>query len=310
LTRGGTIVNLLFMVRFSLVVALVLGWVLGSTGCKTRSKPPEPISEGVKLADLAAPPKDRPPPPQFLVTASIDVHIVELPADNVDKLQTVWRILSAAPVRLSSYNAFSENSFRILFGKIELWEKLQSLLAEADAQPVTTVSLTVADNDKTDLPIAELPVARRIVFVGNDLSQQIANVGPGILALRLVAEPGPQTQRNAFGSPRNPWARGVRKIIGYPTYTLPVAGTIPEIEAQSRQREFYFDSAAFACQMGPGDLLVLGPEKYTGERATLGGLFFNKPDETLFFNPNRPKPPERKAAVRIYVLVCTQVNGQ
>jgi hypothetical protein len=229
------------------------------------------------------------------VTAAIDVYIVELPADNVEKLAALWQILSAAPIRLSSYNAFSENSFRLLFGKLGMWGKLQELLAEADAQPITTVSLTVAD-PWTDLPIAEVPVARPITFVANDLSKQTANVGPGILTLRLVAQP-------------IPWTRGVRKIVGFPAYTLPTAVAIPELQAQSQRHEFYFDSAAFACQMGPGDLLVLGPEKYTGERVTLGGLFFNNPDETLFFNPNKSKPPERKPAVRVYILVCTRVSG-
>lgn len=292
--RAGVILS--FMVRSSLVVPLVLGLALGPGGCRAPSPRPAPITAGVKIPELAPPPRDRPPPPQFLATVSLEIHILELPADNIDQLGAVWRLLSASPIRLSSYNAFSENSFRLLHGKIEIWDKLQALLAEAQAQRVTTVSLTVADNDKTDLPISEIPVPRPIAFIGNDLSQHTANVGSGFLALRLVAEP-------------IPWARGVRKIIGYPTYTLPVTGAIPQLQAQSLRREFYFESAAFACQMGRGDLLVLGPQRYTAERATLGGLFFNKPEETLFFNPNKPKPPERKAAVRVYILVCTQVSG-
>ncbi len=283
------------MVRFPLVATLILGLVLGWSGCQTRSKPPDPVAAGVTIPELAPPPGDRPPPPQYLVTVALDIHIMELPADNVDKLQALWQILSASPIRLMSYNAFSENSFRLLFGKIEMWQRIQALLAEAEVQPVTTVSLTVAVNDWTDLPIAEIPAARPIAFVGTDLSRQSANVGPGILALRLVADPIPS-------------ARGVRKIVGFPLYTLPTRGAIPELQEQLRKREFRFESAAFACQMGAGDLLVLGPEKYTGERVTLGGLFFNKPDQTLFFNPGKSKPPERKPAVRVYILLCTQVN--
>jgi hypothetical protein len=282
------------MVRFALVTAWILVLLGGLSGCKAPSQRPDPISEGVKIPDLAAPPQDRPPPPQFVATVLLDVHILDVPADNVEKLKPVWQMLSAAPIRLMSYNAFSDNGFRLLYGKTAMWDKIQELLVEAEAQAVTTVSLTVADYDKTDQPIAEIPMPRPIHFVGTDLSQQTANVGAGILTLRLVAEPIPQ-------------ARGVRKIIGYPTYTLP--GTIPQLQAQSLSREFRFEAAAFACQMGPGDLLVLGPEKYTGERATLGGLFFNKPNETLFFNPNKSTPAQRRAAVRVYILVCTQVRG-
>jgi hypothetical protein len=284
------------MARVSLVVPSILGLVLGLAGCKPSPKPSEAVWQGEKLGAIAPPPKDRPPPPQFMVTVALTVHVLDLPADNVDKLQALWQILSAAPIRLTSYNAFSENTFRLLYGKVALWPRIQELLTEADAQPVTTVSMTVADNDKADLPIADIPVARPITFVGTDLSKQTANVGAGVLALRLVAQP-------------NPWARGVRKIIGYPTYSPPVAGAIPALQAQLQRGEFYFRSAAFACEMRPGDLLVLGPEKYTAERVTLGGLFFNEPDETLFFNPNKPKPAERKPAIRVYVLVCTQVTG-
>jgi len=284
------------MVRFSLVVASVFGLVLGATGCGTDSKRSSLIWQGEKIGEIARPPRDRAAPPQYLVTVSLDVHILEMPADNIEQLKAVWQILSATPIRLMSYSAFSENSFRLLYGKTELWPRIQGLLAEADAQPVTTTTLTIADNDKTDLPIAELPIARPITFVGNDLSKQTAHVGPGVLALRLVAQP-------------IPWARGVRKLVGFPVYTLPTSGAIPELQAQTLRREFYFDSAAFACQMGPGDLLVLGPETYTGERATLGGLFFNEPADALFFNVHKPKPPQRRPAVRVYVLVCTQVSG-
>jgi hypothetical protein len=284
------------MVRFALVVGLILGAVLGGSGCKTPSPSPDPSVEGVKIPDLAAPSRDRPPPPQFLMTVALDVHVLELPADNVDKLRDVWQVLSASPIRLSSYNAFSENSFRLLYGKIVLWERIRRLLTDADAQAITTVSLTVPDNDKTDLPIAEIPAARPITFVAKSLAKETVDVGSGILALRLWAQ-------------RSPWGPNVRRIIGCPTYLVPTGTPIPELQAQARKQDFPFESAAFACEMRPGDLLVLGPEKYTGERASLGGLFFNKSGETLFFNADKPKLPERRPAVRVYVLVCTQVSG-
>ncbi len=284
------------MVRFSLVVGSVLAVLLGVTGCPTDSNRSSRIWQGEKIGEIAPPPRDRLAPPAYLVTVSLDVHVLEMPADNVEQLKAIWQILSAEPIRLMSYNAFSENSFRLLYGKTEMWPKIQSLLVEADAQPVTTVTLTLADNDKTDLPIAELPITRPVTFVANNLSKQTAHVGPGLLALRLVAQP-------------IPWARGVRKIVGFPAYTVPASGAIPELQAQTLRREFYFDSASFACQMGPGDLLVLGPETWTGERATLGGLFFNEPADALFFNMHKPKPPQRRPAVRVYVLVCTQVSS-
>jgi hypothetical protein len=141
-----------------------------------------------------------------------------------------------------------------------------------------------------------VPVARPIEFIAKDLSRQTAHVGPGVFGLRLWAQP-------------IPWARGVRKIVGCPTHAIPAAGTIPELQAQIQRGEFAFESASFACQMSPGDLLVLGPEKYTGERTTLGGLFFNEPEAVLFIYSDKTRPPERRPAIRVYVLICTRISA-
>ncbi len=285
------------MIRFSLVLASILGLVIAVAGCPTaaRRQQEERIWEGVKLGELAPPPGDRLPAPQFLGTVNMSVYVMELPADSVDRLDDIWHDLVPGTIRMNSYNAFSNNSFRVKFGRMEIWDRIQELLTEAGGQQAATTSLVVPDNDTTDLPIANLLVARRITFVGNNLSKQVVNVGPGVLTLRLRAEP-------------IPGARGIRKIIAYPVHTLPVAGTIPELQLQARRQEFYFAPAAFALQMSPGDFVVLGPDEYSGERITLGGLFFNNPEGTLFFNPSKRTPPQHKPAVRVYILLCTGIT--
>jgi len=285
------------MARFPGVVAVIFGLAIGMAGCETapQKQQEQKIWEGIKIGDLAPPPNDRLPAPKFLGTVKIDVHAIELPADNVERLDELWAILTPGPIRMNSYNAFSENSFRVKFGRMEMWGKILEQLTAADGQRVATMSLAVADNDSTDLPIANLPVGRQISFIGGNLSRQRVTVGPGMLMLRLRAEP-------------IPWMRGVRKIIAYPVHKLPLTTAIPQIQASARRQEFYFDPAAFALPMGPGDLVVLGPDKYTGERASLGGLFFSDPEGTLFFNPNKSQPPEHKPAVRVYILVCTAVS--
>ena len=60
--------------------------------------------------------------------------------------------------------------------------------------------------------------------------------------------------------------------------------------------------------MGPGDLVLLGPERYISDQRTLGGLFFSKPEGSLFFSETGRKPPEIKPAVKLFVLVCTAIN--
>jgi hypothetical protein len=273
------------------VLALLL---LAAAGCASPPNEEEQIWEQVKIGDIAPPAEDR-PRAQFLATAHLDAYTIEVPADNVDQLDDVWEALSAEPIRMNSYSAFTENNFRVRFGRVAQWPQIQNLLAEVGGQKAATTSIVLTDNETSDLPIVELPAARAISFVGLNLSQQTVNVGPGMLALRFRPEPIPM-------------ARGVRKVIAYPVYMLPVTSAIPEFQAQTRAHEFYFAPAAFAAQMGPGDLLVLGPDKHTGERLTLGGLFFNNPEGRLFFNPLTRKPPARKPAVRLYVLLCTRIS--
>jgi hypothetical protein len=286
------------MVRLSGVMVSILGLALAGAGCRPAPLPAQEqeIWAGVKLGDLAPPANDRPPPPQVLGTVNVEIHTMILPAENVERLDNLWQLLSPGTIRMNSYNAFSANSFRVKSGRAEIWDQIRGVLAEADGQQAATTSLVVPDNDTTDLLIANLPIGRAIGFVGNDLSRQSVNVGPGMLVLRLRAE-------------AIPWGRGVRKIIAYPTYTLPVPGTIPALQAGARRQEFYFAPAAFALQMAPGDFVVLGPDEYTAEQRTLGGLFFNHLRGALFFNPSKRTAPVQKPAVRVYILVCTGING-
>jgi len=281
------------MCRTLCVAFIGLGLFLALAGCRTEPQEEEWIWEQVKIGDLA--PRDGLPAPQFFATVTIDIQVMEIPADRMDRLADLWPILSPNPVKLTSYNAFTGNSFRMRYGRMDLWPQVQSMLIDADAQKVSTTSMVLPVNDTSDFPIAHLHAGRQVSFVGNNLSKQTVNIGPGVLALRLRAEP-------------IPWARGVHKIIGYPTYTIPVNSAIEPLQAKARRNEFYFAPAAFAVQMAPGDLAVLGPDEYTGERRTLGGLFFNKPEGTLFFNPAKRTPPQIKPAVRIYILICTAVN--
>jgi len=269
-----------------------LGLFFGLAGCKTKPKEQQ-IWEQVKIGDLA--PRDKLAAPQFFSTVLLNVQIYDMPADRIERLDDLWPILSADPIKLSSYNAFTENKFRMRYGRTDAWPQIQSLLTEAAAQKASTFSITLPVNDMDDLPVAQVPMGREITFVGNNLLRQTVRVEPGLLALRLRAEP-------------IPWARGVCKIIGYPTCTIPIVSAIKQLQEGARKKEFYFAPAAFAVQMAPGDMVVIGPDEYTSERQTLGGLFFNRPDGMLYFDPVKRTPPEVKPAVRVYVLVCSAIN--
>lgn len=295
LTKGKAAGSLAIMARVAVVSALMLGLV-GLAGCADAPKAERQIWQDVKIGDLAPTVREKEREKvRFFATVQMEIRVLELPGENVGQLDDLWRQLSSKGVFMSSYNAFTDNSFRVKSGRIETWEKIQKALSEAGAQRTATLSLAIPDNDTSDLPIADLPAGRTIAFVGNNLASQTVNVGPGSLVLRLRAEP-------------IPWARGVRKIIAYPTYTLPTSAAIPQLHLMARKNEFYFAPAAFATQMGPGDFVVLGPDVYTGEQLTLGGLFFNNPQGRLFFDPARPDPPKFKSGARVYVLICRGIS--
>ncbi|MBN1359293.1 MAG: hypothetical protein JW993_01820 [Sedimentisphaerales bacterium] len=264
-----------------------------AAGCDTSSEQEIPIWETTKLSDLA--PTGERPQATFLVSAQFEVRVFDLPADNVDRLEELWPMLSAQPIRTNSYNAFAKNFFRVRFGRTEAWDSLLGALKAAGAQKAGTSALGVSDDWPIDLPIAELPADGMISYAAMNLAWQRARVEPGRLVLRLRAEP-------------IPGGRGVRKIVAYPVCTPTLSSAIPQLQAKVREREVYFVSAAFAAQMGPGDLLVLGPNEYSAERMTLGGLFFNEPRDVLFLDLETTEPPQAKPAVRVFVLVCVGMS--
>lgn len=272
-------------------ILLAVAVLVGAGGCRSGGAPEVPIWETTKIWELA-PAVPEGSQAEFLVAARFNVHVFDVPADNVDQLEDLWRLLSAEPIRTNSYTAFARNFFRVRFGRADLWGRLLAALAEAGAQRGGTVSIDVPSDAPMDLPIAELPRGGAISYATTTLSWQQAQAQPGRLVLRLRAE-------------TIPGARGARKIIGYPVATPGLASAIPELQARVREGEVYFASAAFAADIGPGDLLVLGPNEYTAERLTLGGLFFNEPQDVLFLDPETTAPPQRLPAVRVFILVCT-----
>jgi hypothetical protein len=276
-------------------ILLVILSGLSLSGCEPASEPVVPIWEQVKIGELAPPSPDSSRQAKFLATVNLDVYTLDVPAENIRQLDDLWQTLSAKPIQTNSYSAFAGNSFRVRLGRTTMWEQVRDLLAAAGAQDAGTTSLVIGNDEPANLPVANVPQNSEISFVGTDLSSQTVKAGPGLLVLRL--------REQAI-----PGARGVRKIIAYPVYTLALTSAIPELDEQNRRREFYFDSAAFAAQMTPGDLLVLAPDSYSGETLTLGGRFFNRPEPVLFFDTETKEPPKRRPAFRVLVVVCTRIN--
>lgn len=176
-----------------------------------------------------------------------------------------------------------------------MWNRIENMLRAADGQKIVTVSLLLSDSRHNDLIVTGLDTEQTISYTAVNGSKEAATVGPGIIALRMNAE-------KIAGS------RDVCTLIAYPVFSLPAASAVPQLSARARRREFRFPSAAFGLKMGPGDFVVLGPKEYVSEKTTLGGVFFSKPEGSLFFSATERKPPELKPAVRIFMLLCTKIN--
>lgn len=261
-------------------------------GC---SGPEEPIWEKIKIGDLAVYHADKPAPAPLLKTVKLDVHVFEVPAENMGKLDKISKTLFVQPLRLSNYPAFNANSFSVRFGQLPIWDEIIAKLLEAGGQKVTQVSLILADGQAQTIAVAGLNRPRTVFYNSVGGSTEGANVGPGVLGLRIKAD-------------KIPGSRGVCDVVAYPVFSLPMRSAIPQLSERGKSREFPFRAAAFGLKMGPGDFVLLGPKKYISDQATLAGLFFSNPQGTLFLYETKRKPPERKPAVRIFLLVCNRVN--
>lgn len=284
------------MVRaFQIAVSICVG--LGVIGCGPHADGggPAPAEAGVKIGDIGPSGPGAQSGAQLLKTINFSVYILEVPAENVDKLADFWSVLDTTPLRFNSPSAFKANSFSLGFGHVRLWNKVYDLLRRIGAQEIGTVSLLLTDDQASDLAVTGLDYKQKVSFVSGDLSSQSATIGPGILALRIKATKIPTLQ-------------GACTVVAHPVFIVPVASPIPQLAARAKSREFPFTAAAFGLKISPGDFVALGPEKYIGDLTTLGGLFFSNPAGSLFFNLDERKPPERKPAVRIFLLVCIRIN--
>ena len=261
-------------------------------GC-TNHEPEPPIWEKVKIGDLAPHEAGKTQKVELLKMTKLDVHIFEIPAENIAEMDKIRKKLFIRPLQLKDYEAFNANSFLVRFGQVDLLRQTNDWLLGAEGRNIANVSLMLADGQAQTVAIAGLDRPQTIFYTGANDSSEGANVGPGVFGLRIKAE-------------NIPGSRGVCDLVGYPVFSPPTESTIPQLDEIGKLREFPFTSAAFGLKMSPGDFVFLAPKEYISDQTALGGLFFNNPRGGLFFS--KTKAPEYKPAVRIFLLVCTGIN--
>ncbi len=278
------------MVR--LLITAVLGCLfVFLSGCAEPVT--QPFREEVKIGDLKTLESEKVPGRRSLPTANFDVHIYELPADNLGKLDCLWDGFHARGLKFYNYRAFAGNLFRVGMGRQFSWSRLDDLIKDLGGKRMALISLLLPDGRSEDLRITGLDRPDEISFVDRSLLRDKVLIGPGIVNLRLIGS-------------QIPGARGVCQIVGYPAFTVPMASAAGPMAELAKQQEVQFKAAGFGLKISPDEFIVLGPTKYVSERMSLGGLFFTNLDGTVFTAGG--KRPTRKISVRIFVLVCTAIN--
>ena len=261
-------------------------------GC-AKPEPESPIWEKVKIGDLAPYEAGKTQQAELLKMTKLDVHIFEIPAENIAEIDKIRKRLFIRPLQLKDYKSFNANSFLVRFGQVDLWRQTNVWLIGAGGRNIANVSLMLADGQAQTVTIAGLDRSQTIFYTAAGGSSEGAKVGPGIFGLRIKAE-------------KIPGSRGVCDLVAYPVFSPPTKSAIPQLDTIGKLREFPFTSAAFGLKMSPGDFVCLAPKENVSDQTALGGLFFSKTRSGLFFS--KTKSPEYKPAVRIFLLVCTGIN--
>jgi hypothetical protein len=264
------------------------------TGCP----PPEeqPIWKDLKIGDLAPRSDGKQQRSRLVESTNFNLYIFEMSSDNINKLNDIRKILFTKNLRYQNSHSFRSNSFSVHFGQIRMWNELFSSILAAGAKEINKVSLMLADDIPEIIAVTRINSPQTIFYTSTYGSREGANVGPGILALRIKTQ-------------KIPALRGVCNFTAYPVYSPPmVKSSIPLLNARTQRREFPFSPAAFGLRMGPGDFILLGPKEYVSDQTALGGLFFNNPEGSFFFGETGRTPLKPKPSFKIFLLVCTRTS--
>lgn len=274
-------------------VAVLCGLAVLLVGCSEHKE--QPIWEHTKIGDLGPKYGNQKTPTQMLRSMSFSVRIFDVPAENADKLADLWEALYIRAIRFYSSYAFQANMFAVGYGDMRVSGAVGDALDAVNARRITNVSLLLADNEMQDVTIVPLSRAQPLSYVSPEGSREQADVGPGIISLRIKAV-------------KVPGSRDSCSLVALPAFAVPMQSAIKQLADRARAREMQFTGAGFGVRMSPGDLIVLGPSTYISDDTMLPGLFFSNPQGGPFTDDAKAVLPQLKPAVRIFVILCTGVG--
>jgi hypothetical protein len=248
-------------------------------GCNDPEKD-ERIWEHTKITDLAPSANAKDTSGELLKTVNFDIYVFDVPAQNIGALDGVWQMLYTKPLRFKDSDAFVANSFAVGFGQLDMWNKASDLLRDAGGRKMEKISVLLTDDQPHDITIGRLARRKTIFYKPKSGSTEGATAGPGKIALRIKAR-------------KSPAPRGTCDFDVVPVFLPPIISSIPELAAREKAGEILFTSCRLRAKMGPGDFILLGPQKYISRQVTLAGLLFSR---------QKPKP-----IMRTYLFVCTRI---
>ena len=137
------------MVRNVLIV--ILGCITAVLAGCNGGHDEIPIWEQVKITDLAPSTNGHGSSPQFIKTINFDIYTIEIQAESIDTLDTIWPMLHTKPILLNNQKVFKANSFVAGFGQIRMWDQIRKLLTAVGSRSAGTLSLVIPANEYGNL---------------------------------------------------------------------------------------------------------------------------------------------------------------
>jgi hypothetical protein len=263
------------MLKPAPIIAYTLVVLVISAGCSDKNKKEPPPAE-IKLGDLA--PINPVGPLSSIQTAAFDFYSIELPAENIDRLSDVWPMLYTKHVRLADPAAFAANSFRLVFGEYQMWQKTAALLESAGAEPGRKVTLLLDYGQVDDFAVKRISEKTNVSCSTANGTIESLVAQPGRLALKVKVLP-------VAG------ARGICDFEAIPAF-IPMRPLASDANATPIE-ETTLESLGFVAQMTPGDFLLLGPASRPDRTNSVGSLFFTAP---------------KKPRIRLYAIFCSGIT--
>jgi len=248
-------------------------------GCTGPAPKEVPIWQQVKISDLAG--RGAAEPNQRLSDEiNIDIYIFDIPAEDANVLEDVWTLLYTQPLRFNNYDAFAANLFAAGFGEAASWNDVANILRATGARMAERDSLVLLDGRARNIIVTAMDSEQTVFYTSGGTSPEGITIGPGSLALRIMAE-------------KIPGQRGVCQMN-----VQPVFSSVSTSRGQAKQKSsetvpFAFDALGIRLKISPGSYLLLGPKRYTAGASGLAAMFFGR---------TAPRP-----AARIFMFVCRAI---